>query len=314
MRRATVAGLLLATACAATAACGGGSSSQHGFAATDGGAGTTDGSGGGNGDVGSFGDDGGPSFGDSGSTGDTGGGTPVALVYAHSADTLYRMDANSKQIAVVGPFSGCDQVIDIAIDSSSNAYVTTYSGLYKVSLTSAACTLIASGTSYPNSLSFVPKGTLDPNVEAMVGYQGSEYVRIDTTSGAITSVGALTGGYTSSGDIVSVINGGTFLTVKGGTQNCSDCLLQVDPKTGDLIQNYGSVNHTDVFGLAFWAGTAYGFDNGGQVFSIDVQNGQVVTAAIPVPNPPPGLSFWGAGSTTAAPPTSADGGGIPINQ
>jgi hypothetical protein len=33
---------------------------------------------------------------------------------------------------------------------------------------------------------------------------------------------------------------------------------------------------------------------------------------IPVPNPPPGLSFYGAGSTTSAPATAPDGGGIPI--
>ncbi|HEX8794889.1 MAG TPA: hypothetical protein VF765_28275, partial [Polyangiaceae bacterium] len=217
----------------------------------------------------------------------------------------------SNQVAVVGPFNGCTSVIDIAIDQNSNGYVTTSDGFYKVDLMTAACTLVASG-GYPNSLSFVPKGTLDPNVEALVGYDGSTYIRINETTGAITTVGGLTGGYTSSGDIVSVINGGTFLTVKGGNQNCNDCLLQVDPKTGNLIQNYGSVNHPDVFGLAFWAGTAYGFDNGGEVFSIDYKNGSLVTMNIPVPNPPPNLSFWGAGSTTAAPPTSADGGGIPV--
>jgi hypothetical protein len=166
------------------------------------------------------------------------------------------------------------------------------------------------GSSYPNSLSFVPAGTLDPNAEALVGYQGATYVQINTTSGAITNVGGLTGGYQSSGDIVSVIGGGTFLTVNGN--NCGDCLLQVNPTTGDMIQNYGSVNHASVFGLAFWAGTVYGFDDGGQVFSIDVTNGMVTTNDIPVPNPPAGLEFWGAGSTTSAPAKAADGGGIPV--
>ncbi|MGH7297685.1 MAG: hypothetical protein ACRELB_22295, partial [Polyangiaceae bacterium] len=260
---------------------------------------------------GSFVGDGSQSFPDVGSGGQDGGtGPALAVVYAHSADTLYRMDATSKQVAVVGPFSGgCSSVIDIAIDSSSSAYVTTSSGLWKLDLQSAACTHISSG-SYPNSLSFVPKGTLDPNAEAMVGYSGSEYIHINTTTGAVTSVGQLSGGYSSSGDIVSVIGGGTFLTVKG--PGCSDCLLQIDPKTGDLVQSYGSIAHTDVFGLAFWAGTAYGFDNAGVVFSIAWQNNKLVTADIPVPNPPPGLSFWGAGSTTSAPPTAADGGGIPI--
>jgi hypothetical protein len=236
----------------------------------------------------------------------------VPVVYAHSADTLYRLDPTSDQVTVVGPFQGCTQVIDIALDQNSNAYVTTFDGLYKADLTSAACTLIASGN-YPNSLSFVPKGTVDPSAEALVGYQGSQYVRIDVTTGAITNIGVgLSNGYTSSGDIVSVAGGGTFLTVKGGPEGCSDCLLQVDPTTGALIKSYGLVNHTDVFGLAFWAGKAYGFDNLGEVFSIGYSGGTLVTTDIPVPNPPAGLSFWGAGSTTAAPPTSADGGGIPI--
>jgi hypothetical protein len=311
MRRWTaVAGVggLTAAGCTLVLACGGGDSS--GFPGGDGGS-SADAPGG---DApGSFtSDDGGPTFPDAGGVSHDSGGTPVALVYAHSADTLYRLDANSKQIAVVGPFTGgCSGVIDIAIDSSSNAYVTTPTGLWKVDLQNAACTHISTG-SYPNSLSFVPKGTLDPNAEALVGYNSAEYIRIDTTTGQVTSIGSLTGGYYSSGDIVSVIGGGTFLTVKGGQANCNDCLLQIDPKTGNLIQSYGSVNHADVFGLAFWAGTAYGFDNGGEVFSIGWQNGQLVTTNIPVPNPPPGLSFWGAGSTTAAPPTSADGGGIPI--
>jgi hypothetical protein len=313
MRRWLVVASVMAVACAAAAVACGGGSSQQGFPATgtDGG----DASGGGGADgPGSFaGDSGIPAFPESGSPNqDTGTAAPVAVVYAHSADTLYRLDATSKQVAVVGPFSGgCSSVIDIAIDSNSNAYVTTSSDLWKVDLQSAACTNIASG-SYPNSLSFVPKGTLDPNVEALVGYNGSDYIRIDTTTGAVTNVGTLSGGYTSSGDIVSVIGGGTFLTVKGGPESCDDCLLQIDPKTGNLVQSYGSVNHADVFGLAFWAGTAYGFDNGGDVFSIGWQNGQLQTADIPVPNPPPNLSFWGAGSTTAAPPTAQDGGGIPI--
>jgi uncharacterized protein YceK len=235
----------------------------------------------------------------------------VSLVYAQSADTLYRLDPTTKQVAVVGPFSGgCSSVIDIAIDSSSNGYVTTSGALYKVDLQTAACTHISDGN-YPNSLSFVPKGTLDPSVEALVGYFGSSYIRIDTGTGAVTNIGGLTGGYQSSGDIVSVINGGTFLTVNG-TNGCSDCLLQIDPKTGNLVQNYGSVGHGQVFGLAFWAGTAYGFDNAGQVFAIGWQNGKLVTSNISIPNPPPGLSFWGAGSTTSAPPKDADGGGIPI--
>src|ERR1700722_844747 len=196
-------GFFSVLATASVAACGS-SSPNSGFANQDGGSQST-------GEGGSGGSSGGGSGGSSGSssggllhdggssTGDDAATqTPVALVYAHSPDTLYRLDPSNDQIAVVGPFSGgCDQVIDIAIDSSSNAYVTTETDLWKVSLTSAACTHVASG-SYPNSLSFVPKGTLDPNAEALVGYLGATYIRIDTTTGAVTTIGNLSNdGYES---------------------------------------------------------------------------------------------------------------------
>jgi hypothetical protein len=224
-----------------------------------------------------------------------------AVVYGHSPDTLYKVDPTSKAVTVVGTFQGCSSVIDLALDKDSNMVVTTSDGFYRVDPTTAACTLIAQQGSYPNSLSFVPKGTVDQNAEALVGYVGSTYVRIDTTSGAISNIGDLNGnGLSSSGDIVSVIGGGTYLTVNGNS--CSDCIVSVNPATGAMIQNYGSVNHGSVFGLAFWAGVAYGFDDGGDLFTITFGATSVTTADIPVPNAPSGLEFWGAGSTTSAPP------------
>jgi hypothetical protein len=310
----SLAWLVGAPAAAALAVACGSNTPSSGFAGLDGGDDSGIATGGGDSSEGGGGGDGGMGLvGDgSGSAPETAAPAPVPVVYAQSAGTLYRLDPGNNQIAVVGPFSGgCDSVIDMAIDSASNAYVTTTTDLWSLDLKTAACTHIASGN-YPNSLSFVPKGTVDPNVEALVGYVDATYIHINTTTGAIQNVGMLSGNYTSSGDIVSVIGGGTFLTVKGGPNSCGDCLLQVNPTTGDLIQDYGSVNHADVFGLAFWAGTAYGFDNGGEVFSIGWKNGALVTTNITVPNPPPNLSFWGAGSTTAAPPVSADGGGLPI--
>ncbi|HEY1954136.1 MAG TPA: hypothetical protein VGH28_00940 [Polyangiaceae bacterium] len=290
---------------AAVVACGGGTDQFGG----DGG--NADGS---SGDSSSA-QDGAVTFGDSGTTDSSApkpdaSGPEVDYVYAHSPSELYKVDPVKKTMTTVGTFSGqClfEEVIDIAVDANNNGYATTFSGFYKLDLSTAACTLISSG-SYPNSLSFVPAGTLDPNVEALVGYVGATYVRIDPAKGTVTNVGALKGGYSSSGDIVSVKGGGTFLTVTGNS--CGDCLLQVDPKTGDMIQNYGSINHGSVFGLAFWAGTAYGFDDSGQLFSIGWVNNKLVTTDIPTT---PGLEFWGAGSTTSAPATDADGGGIPVN-
>jgi hypothetical protein len=230
-----------------------------------------------------------------------------AIIYGHSPDTLYTFDVNAQKVSIVAKFGGLtSQVIDLAIDGANHGYVTTFDGFYSVDLTSAACTLILKGA-YPNSLSFVPKGTLDQSAEALVGYNGATYVRIDTTTGKISNVGSLTNGYTSSGDIVSVKGGGTFLTVTGN--GCADCLLQVDPVTGNVVQNYGDVKHKQVYGLAYWAGVVYGFDNGGHVFSV-IGNGNAITVTDLVADA--GNAWYGAGSTTNAPALAADGGGITI--
>lgn len=250
---------------------------------------------------------------DSGSMMDS--GPPPALVYGHTADTLYSFDLNAQMVSLIGKFSGCTQtmgltqVIDLAVDEKGNAFVTTFDGFYSVDLMSAACTLVAKGSyTYPNSLSFVPKGTLDQNQEALVGYNGATYLRIDTSTGAITNIGTLGMGYMSSGDIVSVKGGGTFLTVTGN--GCADCVLQVDPKTGSVIQNYGSVGRSAVYGLAWWAGALYGFDEGGDLFRITGGNGTTATTASVQSDA--GIKWWGAGSTTDAPLKDPDGGTIPI--
>jgi hypothetical protein len=230
-------------------------------------------------------------------------GSQLAEVFGNTPDSLYKVDPVTKAVTLVGAFQGCDTVIDLALDKNSNMYVTTFSGFFAVDRTNAKCTHIADGT-YPNSLSFVPKGTLDPLEEALVGFVGSSYVRIDPTTGAITMVNAtaLSQGYMSSGDVVSVIGGGTYLTVIGGPQNCSDCIIEVDPKTGALTKFIGELGYSSVFGLAFWGGAAYGFDQGGDLFEIDLTT--AATTPIGIPNAPVPLIWYGAGSTTAAPLTT----------
>jgi hypothetical protein len=253
--------------------------------------------------------DGGSGTGGAGGAGGGAGGAPpkdagadggpvlVPVVYAHSPNTLYKLDPVTKAVKVVGDFKGCSSVIDIAIDKDGVVWGTTFGGLYTIDPVTAKCQEIALG-SYPNSLSFVPKGTLDPNEEALVGYVGADYVRIDTKSGSVTKVGSLGNqGYASSGDVVSVIGGGTYLTVNGN--GCADCIVEVNPTTGALVNKIGSVGHSSVYGLAFWAGVAYGFDDAGELFQIDLATG--ASSVLPIPGAPPGLEFWGAGSTTAAP-------------
>jgi hypothetical protein len=224
-----------------------------------------------------------------------------AVVYGHTGSTLYKVNATTKVVTRVANFSNCDgEVIDLALDQFSRAFVTTVTGLYQLDLTTARCTEINSSmfSFYPNSLSFVPQGTIDPSFEVLVGYSGSSYVRINLTTGAMQQIGTLGGGFVSSGDIVSVIDGGTYLTAKKPSgPSSADYLIEVNPTTGALVQSFGTLPFNDVFGLAFWGGSLYGFSNGGTLFEITF-SGSTITAT-PVPNAQ-SQQWNGAGSTTAA--------------
>ena len=175
--------------------------------------------------------------------------------------------------------------------------------LYSVVRVTAECTLIAEGQ-YPDSLSFVPAGTVLADREALVGFVDERYVRIDTETGDVSDIAMLGDGLRSSGDVVSVKGGGTYLTVYGPGCEDTDCIIEFNPSNGLVLQNFGALPYDQVFGLAFWAGKAYGFARGGEGFEVEFLGNSVTTTLIPVPNAPGGLEFFGAGSTTSAPPVA----------
>jgi hypothetical protein len=237
------------------------------------------------------------------------GETPeVHEVYGQSATTLYKLEPKTKAVTVVGNFKNCEPVIDIALDEKSTLYAVSDKTLYTVDKNTAVCTphgaTASANAHYPTSLSFVPKGTVDPNEEALVGFDEGDYIRINVQDGSRTVLGKLGGSLVSSGDIVSVKGGKTFLTVKGAKgSDCynTDCLVEVDPQNGKMLKNWGSIEHKKVFGLAFWGGKVYGFDEQGTLFEVTFGSNKVVTTTIPIPQKPADLGFWGAGSSTSAP-------------
>jgi hypothetical protein len=223
---------------------------------------------------------------------------PAAAVYAHSASTLYKLDPDTKAVTVIGPFSGCSGVVDIALDAKSNLYASA-GGIYLVDKTTAKCTSVGGGTFAGNSLSFVPAGTIEPDKEVLVTYNGGQYMRVDIDKGTTTNLGSLPFGFASSGDIVSVKGGGTYVTVTG--PGCGDCLLEVDPKTGTMKKNWGTVGTNAVYGIAYWAGSVYAFSDAGRIFELTFGTDKLTPKEIMIPMKPSGLQFWGAGSTTIAP-------------
>src|SRR5262252_1801681 len=240
-------------------------------------------------------------------------------VYAHSADTLYLLEPISKQVTMVGMFDCTGSMVDIAVDrtgrmtgSAGISFNNALGGaLVSVDATNAHCTVLTRGADLVTSLTYVPEGTLVANAEALVGYADDKYVSVGPATGALTQIGLLndaaSGGVTwfSSGDVVSIENGGTYLTVKAQSGNpgggSGDRIVEVDPKTGALKRVIGATGSNDVLGLGYWGGIAYGFTLAGTLIQIDLMTG--AGTPISIPNAPADLAFYGAVTTTVAPIT-----------
>ena len=88
----------------------------------------------------------------------------------------------------------------------------------------------------------------------------------------------------------------------------ADTLYRLDPETKavTVVGTFDGCN-ASIIDIALDAdsrmfGTAYGFSEAGELFQIDFGDTTVTTTQIEVPGAPSGLSFYGAGSTTSAPP------------
>jgi hypothetical protein len=252
------------------------------------------------------------------STTDSGPGS--GRVYANTTDTLYLFEPISRKYTRIGAFSCLnpgEAVIDIAVDRVGTMYATTFGRFLKVDPIDATCVekgVAPVGVNYPNSLSFVPAGTVDPTKEALVGYvqvglRADQYTRIDTDNGTMTTLGNLNPPsavvlWSASGDLISLIQASnkTYLTITGDLNDASatDSLAEVDPTTGVLIKVLGNTKQTHIYGLGYWAGKGYGFSDDGRTSEIDITNGSAVIANTLTGDGGP-LPWYGAGVTTFAP-------------
>jgi hypothetical protein len=85
-----------------------------------------------------------------------------------------------------------------------------------------------------------------------------------------------------------------------------------------MLRNYGQLtngtqNLTNVYGIAYWGGSVYGFTVSGQLFEVIPNGMSISTQLITIPNAPSNLSFNGAGSSTSVPVAAMDGGKFVID-
>ena len=236
-----------------------------------------------------------------------GGGGPdgsnlMTAVYAHTADTLYRVEPDTFGVTQIAPFGwpasvGSDQMTDIAVDKNGMMIGVSFSRVYRVDTTTAQATLLSGSLQGMfNGLSFVPAaqvgGTGD---DVLVGSRNTDgkIFQIDTTTGAATQIGDMGHGYASSGDIVSVVGLGTVATVTTGTGNA--ILVKLAPVTFDATPIGTDTGFSQLWGIGFWKDKVFGFSDDGSFVLIDKNTG------VGTLQQASGQMWWGAAVTTVAP-------------
>jgi hypothetical protein len=230
-------------------------------------------------------------------------------VYAHSGTTLYRIDTQTFTPQMIGTMAGLgtQSLTDLAIDKDDHMVGITLDKLYGIDSTTGTVTPIkdlSQSASGFTSLSYVPTDLNDPtsaDILVSANDQGDVY-QIDPTTGDATKIGSYgtagQGKVISSGDLVGVRGLGIYATVNVGSEP-TDYLAKIDPVTWKATPLGTGTGFSNIFGLGYWAGTFYGFIDGGagagKMITIDQNTGAgtVIQSGV--------QRWYGAGVTTDAP-------------
>lgn len=263
----------------------------------------------------------------SGGTGGTGGSVSIdasgdaasgpAIVFAHTFLELFQLDPLTLGLVSLGEFVRADGsafvppagLEDIAVDENGVMYgiaqevdPTPHGQLYRIDYSEnpPVCTAISTNLNvYANGLTFVPKGMLDPDKEVLMA-SGSQWWRVDVTPTGTAATASVIAGLPAAwspvgGDSVGIIGDAVFTTAQPTSGPETSHLLTFDPKTG-LVDDIGATGVPAFWGLAYWGGVLYGFDNYGKFHSIDRTTGAATELTLPMD-----LDWYGAGVTTSAP-------------
>ncbi|HGG57886.1 MAG TPA: hypothetical protein ENK31_08845 [Nannocystis exedens] len=225
------------------------------------------------------------------------------LVYAHTSSKLFTMDVNTYDIVEIGKFvydESPGSVTDIALDRWGVLYAITFNDLFVCNPDNAKCYYLADlpGGS-TNGLTLLPPGVLDPDDDTLVAIATSgawHRVTLVGNQANFNQMGQYGPGYSSSGDVFSIANVGTYgATNKSGVQG-ADVIVEADPTNGMVIKDIAVLQgYAGVFGLAGWEGKIFAFNSGGQVILVDPMSGdyEVVKTT--------SNSWWGAGVYSVLP-------------
>ncbi|MBD88717.1 MAG: hypothetical protein CL940_00070 [Deltaproteobacteria bacterium] len=213
------------------------------------------------------------------------GCVPKTQFWAHSSNTLFRVDIATQDVEVIGLFDTGDMMTDIGEAQDGTLYGVSFSNLYVIDTETGQADLIGALATKSGSVSGVNGLTVAPDGTLYAGTnQGSLYT-IDANTGVTALKGPFGPGLSSSGDIVW---GPLSVIYVSDPNGADDQLLSVNPFTGTATP-IGSMGSGAVYGLSFANDGLLGLDAQGRVIQIDYMTGSSTVIF------DTGFSFWGAG-------------------
>jgi len=225
-------------------------------------------------------------------------------VYAHTSNELFYLGIKQLEVHRVGTFrfpSGTidKRMTDIAVDRYGVMWGIGYQDVFVINPNNAEVWRMAALPQEFNGLTLIPRGVLGTERDVLVGISvAGGWWRLDLVQNGATAqiqtslLGNYGSSWTSSGDAFSIEGVGTYASVKRGSFG-SDELVKIDPATGLVTGVVGPLgSYGRVWGLAGWANRVYGFDEGGDIFEIDLATGTLVAKKST------NYAWWGAGVKT----------------
>lgn len=215
-------------------------------------------------------------------------------MYAHTASTLYAVDATSPyKLTTIGTFTDSTtgwtvtDITDIAIDTSGVMYAVSFGSVYRVDATNALVTLISnvSAGGDLNALTFLSDGTL-------LAGAGTSLYEVDKTTGKLASMASI-GSWSFAGDMVGLPDGLLYCAMSAGGSGSSTSLVVYDVAAQKIVST-GSTGTGALYGVGYAASTLFGFNESGQILTIDPSSGKATKVSSP------GTEFWGATTNPVA--------------
>lgn len=219
----------------------------------------------------------------------------VTVSYAGGKDKkVYRFDMGTQSFTAL-PSEGCPSAEETAVMSDGTVFVTSSNNQDLFRLTPAGCTQVKTGASFPYAFGTAPIGTVSATEETLVGYSGADYVRVDPTTGAVTTItaGAL-GALRPSGDLTGMGTRG-FLAAASGVGACpanGDCIVEVSLRNGLPVSAPVHLVGFGIYGLAHSRGLLLLYANQ-QVFPYEFDSRTLGGSLAAMPG---GANFTGAGA------------------